>query len=337
MRPAARTIGFMASVAAALASGCLSAGRFPCESDAPCVSGGAQGRCEQESCAFADGQCASGWRWDDTAAPEQAGQCVPSEGADLASPGRRDLAMPAPPRDLAVPDLAVPDLTRVDLVVPPSCSISNQTCPNGWKCVPFMQGPNDTGTCIEAGDGGAGAPCITPTRNDGCAPGFMCNADEIFDNKDYCERICDFGTIPCPQGSYCTGWASENGNVITSTCLPGCDLFANPPACTIQPEIGSGTGTCQFFDGSGPLCVPVGDQTTGSQCDIGQCVPGDACIWVGGARRCVQLCDTKAVTPGCTCQSLQFDAISNLGYCPLPEAADGGGGVGVVDAGVADH
>ncbi len=133
-----RAIGLATlAVTATIASGCLSEGQFSCDLDAPCVSAGAPGQCVRGSCAFPDGACASGARWDQSASPELAGQCVPAQTADLAPGPPRDLAMHGPPRDMAMHepptgDMAMHDLASADLAMPP-CSIQLQDCASAFS------------------------------------------------------------------------------------------------------------------------------------------------------------------------------------------------------------
>ena len=62
-----------------------------CAQSDECVRGGAQGQCMPPGfCAFSDGDCASGFRWDATASTELAGLCVGDEGLPDAGPGAPD-------------------------------------------------------------------------------------------------------------------------------------------------------------------------------------------------------------------------------------------------------
>jgi hypothetical protein len=74
---------------------------FVCTRNLECTgTGGGTGACVLDHCAYVDGACPSGWRWDDTAG-DMADDCVP---ADLLIP---DAGLPdAPP---AVIDAGPPD------------------------------------------------------------------------------------------------------------------------------------------------------------------------------------------------------------------------------------
>lgn len=64
-----------------LSAGCQSDAVFECQSDDQCVSSGAPGMCQPSGyCSFADPECASGFRYGDSAAPGLAGQCVEPVG-----------------------------------------------------------------------------------------------------------------------------------------------------------------------------------------------------------------------------------------------------------------
>jgi len=86
---------------AAVAAGCTPFPEsFACERDGQCVRGGDEGRCiEPGHCAFPDGRCGSGWRWDPSAG-SVGGSCVPADGEDGGPPpmdSGRDSG--PPPRD----------------------------------------------------------------------------------------------------------------------------------------------------------------------------------------------------------------------------------------------
>ena len=58
-------------------AGCRVTGHFQCEQSEQCVGqGGAVGACVSGSCAFTDSGCVSGWRYDDSADEEVAGECI---------------------------------------------------------------------------------------------------------------------------------------------------------------------------------------------------------------------------------------------------------------------
>jgi hypothetical protein len=68
-------------------AGCRVTGHFQCEQSEQCVGQGAVvGVCVEGSCAFGDTGCSSGWRYDDSAAEDVAGECIgESAPADCAS------------------------------------------------------------------------------------------------------------------------------------------------------------------------------------------------------------------------------------------------------------
>lgn len=59
-----------------------------CQASTECVRGDSQGQCMPPGfCAFSDGTCPSGFRWDPTAAPDLAGDCVEANaGVDAGAP-----------------------------------------------------------------------------------------------------------------------------------------------------------------------------------------------------------------------------------------------------------
>ena len=67
-----------ALLALSLAAGCRYTGTFECATDDQCRHGSDTGTCTSGYCAFGDGACLSMLRYDETAGPDLAGQCVPA-------------------------------------------------------------------------------------------------------------------------------------------------------------------------------------------------------------------------------------------------------------------
>src|SRR5512146_2814427 len=83
----------------ATCAACKPADTFSCTTGDECREGAVTGTCEPTGyCAFPDGACASGRRYDPSAGPTLAGMCVPPDG---------------PPPDRPPPDLA-PGVLPID-------------------------------------------------------------------------------------------------------------------------------------------------------------------------------------------------------------------------------
>jgi hypothetical protein len=82
-------------------TGCRVTGHFQCEQSEQCVGQGAVvGACVEGSCAFTDTGCSSGWRYDDSAADDIAGECIgadaPADCATWKSKYFQPCALPMP-------------------------------------------------------------------------------------------------------------------------------------------------------------------------------------------------------------------------------------------------
>ncbi len=260
--------------------GCLSEGQFPCASDSQCTKSGAAGICVQGYCAFTDEACGgTSLRWDDTAAPELAGQCVSSPdhgGADLAmTGGHPDMAVGCNhhhlPCGMCVDDSDCPITAHAATA---GCSFGSckiKTCDVGYGDCNLSYGDGceamfrtDVNHC-----GACGVACSSPTEASGtacvaasctitgCTAGHA-DCDNLFGNG--CEvnlaasdADCGACGTTCPVNRTCTG-----GN-----CVP----FSDGASCGGLPA------TCGH-DGNRSCCENT--LVTGGAYFRGYDVAGDA-------------------------------------------------------------
>ncbi len=266
----------------------------------------------------------------DSGSTGSAGFCEPM----LAPPGACDIAEPPPlPLGWAAAGSWSPPSGPDDVLgEPPSaggfipmpdggggppieCSIFQQDCPAGEKCMPWA---NDGGsnwnatrcTPLDPMPDPIGAPCTVEGSGvsgiDSCDVGAMCwNVDDF--NNGTCVEMCSCSPVNPICNTPDTACAIANDGVI-AVCLSAC----NP----LDPS------TCPASEG----CYPVGDLflcapdasdaggADGDQCfNINACDPGLACVGAaalpgcfGGVGCCTPMCEVGDDTPcgaGTSCTS----------------------------------
>ena len=186
---------------------------------------------------------------------------------------------------------------------PLTCSIYEQGCPEGEKCVPFDE--NDSGQftgsrCVLVlGERGVGEVCSSE--------GFAAGSDDC-DSESYCLGLAEGGLGTCR--SFCAGTAED------PVCAPGTicaqQLGAGSydlclPSCEADAECEEDEG-CYLWS-EGLICLPAGEFATGEPCSFpGSCEPGNYCLVaesvVGcmGSQCCAPKCDTSG--DGLECEQL---------------------------------
>lgn len=220
------------------------------------------------------------------------------------------------------------------------CSIWEQDCPEGDKCVPWSNEPDlvpdDIRCCPDNPGGGLhGEPCAVEdyfgSCIDDCALGHMC-LDIDNDGSGICQK-------------FCQGQASNPECDADETCLI---YFAGVPFCFEQcdPLVQScpaGEGCYpdeEAAGGTGFICLPtIGGGKVGDLCWLlSSCEPGLLCV-TGDFQPdcpftgcCSSLCDTTAdpdpceeIVPGTECVSWYYAGqmppmveLENVGACVLP-------------------
>lgn len=225
-----------------------------------------------------------------------------------------------------------------------SCSVIQQDCPEGDKCVWYVppQGyqRRDAARCIPVtGDIAPFEPCtlpngIGPAISDDCGPESFCL--EVYGTADH--GFCaPFATDHPDFEQFCAAWpgtqyATENGSTFPDACL---HYECNPldpttcPAdmrCDFYPAFLYGTNMCWKIPAE--LDLPLG-----APCDFGSCGPGELCAaaeWLPaceGERCCTSWCDLAdpdCPNDGSTCVAFpvwgafEDPDYANLGACVLP-------------------
>lgn len=260
-----------------LLSGCGS-DVVTCAGDARCVRAGVHGSCVQSTvstahfCAFADGACPTGQRWDKTAGDGLGKQCV---GSIVAPP---DMA-PAAPQPNGAACTAASECTSGFCVDGYCC---DRDC-SGEACA-ACNVPGNLGTCTPIANGSPPAathPSCGPDDKSTCARDGMC------DGKGACRKwangtIC--GTSACDSNSnmftpahVCDG----NGTCVPSqaiTCAPYLckDAQSCFSSCTMTTGQCSGTNSCDANGSCGPKVNGTGC-SKGNECASGYCVDGVCC------------------------------------------------------------
>ncbi|MEM7151631.1 MAG: hypothetical protein AAF799_02270 [Myxococcota bacterium] len=224
---------------------------------------------------------------------------------------------------------------------PIECSVVDQDCPAGQKCVWAELRPGfgrrNWSRCIEVtGDREPFEPCSLPNGigfeiTDDCGPESYCL--EVYGTADhgFCAPFVgdDYGCDAYPG----TDLAVENGSDFPAACLHyECQPLVPSTCpdgmqCTFYPAWLYGSMKCWSVP-------PETDLPVGAECDFGQCGEGKLCApadWLpdcSGERCCTEWCDLQApecATPGTTCEFFpvwnyqddpEFDW---LGACLLPE------------------
>lgn len=197
---------------------------------------------------------------------------------------------------------------ETDTGEPLPCSMLDQDCPDGDKCVPVARegGSFDATLCVPVtGDGAIGESCQYEgalTSYDDCGGDSHCwgwNEDGVGTCTPFC--MLDGDDYICVDGWECAVSSS------LAVCVQPCDPLA--PACA------DGQGC--YWGGSQFSCIPTIDEPipTGDPCGfINDCAPGNMCInadalsGCDGASCCAQFCDVndgdgpcQLIDPGYVC------------------------------------
>lgn len=234
---------------------------------------------------------------DDGAVPTTSTAADPDPG-----PGPDPSPSTAPPPD---PDTGVLD-TGADssaggFIIPldggggPGCSIFEQDCPTGEKCMPWANdggGTWNSTRCSPVVDNpdGVGDPCVAEgsgTRgSDSCDFGSMCWNLDPDTLEGTCVAFC-IGSAESPTCADEFSSCSINSDGVLALCIPRCDPLledcAPGQACypvldgfQCVPDASGGMGApgdeCQFINecGSGSFCADVSD-VPGCEGSLGCC------------------------------------------------------------------
>jgi hypothetical protein len=220
------------------------------------------------------------------------------------------------------------------------CSVWEQDCPEGEKCMPWA---NDGGSSwnatrcspLEPDAGGPGEPCTVEgsvgSGIDDCELGAMCWNVDPETNMGECVAFC----IGSEENPLCANECDHcrlTGDGVLILCLPQCDPMAQ--------DCGEGMGC--YPDYVSFSCVPDASGAAGGvgePCEfINVCDPGSACIpsdWVPACEDatgcCAPFCDVdgppvcEALLPGSSClpweDGLPAEACvgpATIGVCSVP-------------------
>jgi hypothetical protein len=232
-----------------------------------------------------------------------------------------------------------------DTGVNSECSMCEQDCADGQKCVPISLGndlvPDFLGcTPVDDKTVPVGDDCqirdYYGAGQDNCEKGAFCVANDFVELTGFCQQTCcpNEQESGCPHGDVCELLLDGIPNVpAVPLCMPGCNPL-EPNACDqvgrpdwrcIPTTLGS---TCEFFcapptplsegdeysDQNGP-CLLWTDCKQGLHCQQSQSIVG---CDVGFPYCCTAYCDTTDPT---TCpDGLECEAFG----CPNPEFEDVG-------------
>lgn len=200
-------------------------------------------------------------------------------------------------------------------VFPSSCSLWEQDCPRGTKCMPYSSdgsGSFDATLCAEVvrDPRGVGESCTVfeslGSGMDDCELGAICwNADPDTLIGE-CVAFCEGPEAEPTCGDECSS-CSISGSSILALCLPSCDPVAQ--------DCAQGDGCYPI--GTGFTCAPTGIEqgAVGSPCEfINICAPGSFCAGTEllpeceGPSCCAPFCDLEAddscdaLLPGTVCR-----------------------------------
>ena len=220
----------------------------------------------------------------------------------------------------------------------PSCSVWDQDCPDGDKCMPWANdgGGNWNATrCspIDPNPVGEDAECMVevgPTSGfDNCDAGLMCFYVDSLTNIGTCVPFCT-GDESNPMCEDPDDVCPIGGDSVLAVCLPTCHPLT--PACPLDQ-------VCVPYSDRF-LCAPsVGDAAHGDECNlVNECTSGHACVngdTVSGCDRvpacCALHCDVN-VDPALQCPGFPQEqcvpwydppdaaptrALENLGICTI--------------------
>lgn len=227
-----------------------------------------------------------------------------------------------------------------DMGVYDPCSVYDQDCPEGAKCVPSISPNHSPSRCVPVlGDHAVGEACTFDGHETGtddcdvdshCWPGDWDGPEPLMGT---CAPFCQGSEAQpsCPgQGESCIGYVCHVlGQIGIPVCMLTCDVFAQ--------DCGEGMA-CYFsyFNYSYGCSVVAGDAALGEVCETyDQCAAGYQCIGsenlpsCGGDSCCTTYCELgddascDAALPGTVCS----DALANpmadgcpaYGLCALPQ------------------
>ncbi|PRQ03196.1 hypothetical protein ENSA7_53360 [Enhygromyxa salina] len=207
--------------------------------------------------------------------------------------------------------------------LPPDCSVFEQDCGEGEKCVPWIDPDGSPWlgfTCVPVlGEQGVGEPCTLDFEDssDDCDAASSCFSFSIFDGvgAGQCHAFCTgSGDDPmCPPSHTCLIGNGYPGPVL---CIPQCD----PLAQDCGEELGcywfGSFFSCAASNGAGPAepCAVFTDCGAGNVCVEGDRIPScdRACCSIFCA---LSLGDVPcAELPGTSCQSYFQPGTAPPGY-----------------------
>jgi hypothetical protein len=207
------------------------------------------------------------------------------------------------------------------------CSLDDQDCPVGQKCMPWANDGGDvwnatTCTPVDPFPAQLGDPCQvegSPVSGyDNCDIGLQCFGVDTATNTGYCAQICSIYEAQCDDAEATCMYPAQG---LLGVCLSPCDPLA--PQCAAHEgcyPYDEGVFGCAP-DGSGAVgtygdpCTWQTDCQAGSTCVLGMHVP--ACDGVEDMC-CTDLCDPTAQN---TCpDAMQGQACLQLSADPLAGA-----------------
>jgi hypothetical protein len=206
------------------------------------------------------------------------------------------------------------------------CSIWDQDCGEGQKCVPWAPpGVRYAGTRCAEIEPGAGAPGDACVRSewpgtDTCGLGSVCTNIDLFTEVGTCTAQCigSANNPVCPGEDICH---IDNGGSI-ALCFTACDPFADD--CPPDIECNSTAGEAYFVCINGPDLFLIDGFTCAGGGDCGYtavCVPADALSNCDESACCTAACNLvdPVCSPGLVCADIYPatapTALENVGAC----------------------
>jgi hypothetical protein len=220
-----------------------------------------------------------------------------------------------------------------DVFDPEACSVFDQDCPEGEKCVPYGSSGDswDALKCVPVlGDQAPGEPCVWAgiiEATDDCDASSICWFAEEIEGQFFgtCVAQCT-GTPDMPEclpGASCI--LNDNGSL--ALCLPGCDPVVQDCGEELACYWGGAMFECIFTSENIPTGEPCGF--------VNDCAPGHLCADAAalpscaGSACCTQYCNLLdgdagcSAQPGTACVSFFDEGRAPVGYehigaCVLP-------------------
>jgi hypothetical protein len=180
--------------------------------------------------------------------------------------------------------------------MPGMCSVVSQDCASGQKCVPKVQGVNQTvvgSGCVSTGTVAEGQPCTQNPQggllNDNCVAGTVCD-NTGGDSSLHCRKFCNATTA-------CSSTSLKCAAVYTSVwglCVPSCTpLGTDCPSgndCSTTFDAVSSTANSGVF-----TCKMTGAGQVNASCSAdSDCAANLACV----GPKCLPVCDNAHQCPG---------------------------------------